>query len=288
METPGALFDSYYYQHNCGNPYQRNEMWLNFFGAIARRIKDEVQPASVLDAGCAMGFLVESLRVEGVEAYGVDISEYAIQKAHESIQPYVAVGSITQPFARKYDLIVSIEVLEHLSKADAEAAIANLCQHTDDILFSSTPFDYREVTHYNVQPPDYWMEQFARYGFIRDLDYDASYITAWAVRLRRRREPLQRIVREYDRRLWLLNKENQDLRALSQEKQNEVVAGQQLLAAREQHIADLKAHILELEKRWNDQEGSTAWRAVRWMQGLRLKLIPLNSRRERLLKKFLR
>lgn len=274
MEKPDSLFDAYYYQHNCGNPYQRNEMWLNFFGKIAQKIKEDFQPGSVLDAGCALGFLVESLRRVGVQAYGVDISEFAIQNAHESIKAYVSVGSVTAPFAQKYDLIVSIEVLEHLAKADAEAAIANLCQHTDDILFSSTPFDYKEVTHYNVQPPDYWMEKFAKYGFIRDLDYDASYITPWAVRLRRRREPLQRIVREYDRKLWLLNKENQDLRALSLEKQNEVVANEQ--------------HIARLEARWSELEHSTAWRIVRSMQTLRLKLIPLNSRRNRLLRKLIR
>ena len=286
MEKPDSLFDAYYYQHNCGNPYQRNEMWLTFFGKIAQRIKDEVQPANVLDAGCALGFLVESLRNVGVEAYGVDISEFAIQNAHESIQAYVKVGSVTEPFAQKYDLIVSIEVLEHLAKADAEAAIANLCQHTDDILFSSTPFDYKEVTHYNVQPPDYWMEQFARYGFIRDLDYDASYITPWAVRLRRRREPLQRIVREYDRKLWLLNKENQDLRALSQEKQNEIVAAELHLAAAEQRIALLDARLLELTTSWSELEQSTSWRMLRQMQALRLKLVPLDSRRNRLLRKL--
>jgi hypothetical protein len=281
MEKPDSLFDAYYYQHNCGNPYQRNELWLNFFGAIAQRIKDEIQPGSMLDAGCAMGFLVESLRKIDVEAYGVDISEYAIQNAHESIRSYVSVGSVTEPFAQKYELIISIEVLEHLSKENAEIAIANLCKHTDDILFSSTPFDYKEVTHYNVQPPDYWMEQFARYGFIRDLDYDASYITPWAVRLRRRREPLQRIVREYDRKLWLLNKENQDLRALSQEKQNEIVAA-------ELRIATLEARVVDLETRWGELEHSTAWRVVRSLQALRLKLIPLDSRRNRLLRKILR
>ena len=274
MDKPESFFDAYYYRHNCGNPYQRNEMWLKFFGAIASRIKDEVQPGSVLDAGCAMGFLVESLRGVGVEAYGVDISEYAIENAHESIKPYVSVGSITEPFAQKYDLIVSIEVLEHLSKDAAEAAIANLCQHTDDILFSSTPFDYKEVTHYNVQPPDYWMEQFARHGFIRDVDFDATFITPWAVRLRRRREPLHRIVREYDRKLWALSKENYDLRLLSQEKQVE--------------IANFELHVTALEARWADLENSSSWKLMLRLQNLRHKLIPLNSRRERLLRKFIR
>ena len=67
----------------------------------------------------------------------------------------------------------------------AERAIAHLCQASDDILFSSTPLDYREVTHFNVQPIEYWTYQFALHGFVRDVDFDASFITPWAVRFRR-------------------------------------------------------------------------------------------------------
>ena len=49
--------------------------------------------------------------------------------------------------------------------------MANLCPHTADVLFSSTPFDYDEATHLNVQPPDYWAALFARHGFYRDVDF---------------------------------------------------------------------------------------------------------------------
>ena len=52
-------FDAYYYAHDCGLPYERNEQWLNFFGGIAERIVQEINPKTELDAGCAMGFLVE-------------------------------------------------------------------------------------------------------------------------------------------------------------------------------------------------------------------------------------
>jgi hypothetical protein len=81
-------------------PYERNEHWLTFFGAIADSIVQEIQPDSVLDAGCAMGFLVEALRQRDVEAFGVDISEYAIEKIHPDIQPFCWVGSVVQPFPR--------------------------------------------------------------------------------------------------------------------------------------------------------------------------------------------
>ena len=131
------------------------------------------------------GFLVEALRNRGVEAFGIDLSPYAIEHVHESVKPYCRVGSVTDPLDGPYDLIVSIEVVEHMEARDAETALQNFCSQTDDLLLSSSPLDYREPTHVNVQPPEVWAEQLARHGFFRDVDYDASFITPWAGRFRR-------------------------------------------------------------------------------------------------------
>ncbi len=215
--TPAELFDARYYATGCGRKYERDEEWLAFFGGIADRIIADIGPQTVLDAGCALGFLVEGLRDRGVEAFGRDVSAFAIENVHPSIRPYCEMGSIAEPFSRRYDLIVSIEVLEHMPVEDARAAIVNMCRFTDDVLFSSTPFDYKEVTHFNVQPPEYWAELFAQQGFYRDVDFDASFITEWAVRFRRRQDPLHRIIRDYERGYWLLRKENRDLRSLALE-----------------------------------------------------------------------
>lgn len=208
-----ALFDEYYFRRGCGIPYRREPRWLEFFSGVAEHIVRRLAPRTALDAGCAMGFLVEALRDRGVDAEGVDISEYAIGQVREDIKPFCRVGSILAPFPRRYDLIVCIEVLEHLPAAEAEPAIANLCRSSDDILFSSSPSDYAEQTHFNVQPAEYWAELFARQGFVRDVDFDASFITNWAVRFRRSAEPLPRVVRDYERRFAQLWKENTELRA---------------------------------------------------------------------------
>jgi len=197
-----GAFDAFYYGHCCGQPYVRNETWLRFFGGIADRIVADIAPRRVLDAGCAMGFLVETLRDRGVEAFGVDLSDFAIEQVHPPVKPFCRVGSITDDLGGDYDLIVSIEVAEHMPTRAAEEAIANICAHTTDVLFSSSPVDYREPTHVNVHPPEYWAELFARQGFFRDVDYDATYILPWAARYRKRAEPIHRLVREYERWHW--------------------------------------------------------------------------------------
>ena len=208
-------YDETYYRVGCGVPYERNAHWLTFFARIADAIVREINPASVLDAGCAMGFLVEALRQRGVEAYGMDISEYAIAQVAEEIKPYCWVGDLTQPQPpRRYDLVICIETLEHLRAEDLPTALQNLCDAADDILFSSTPDDYSEATHFSVQPPEAWASLFAAQGFWHDVEFDASFLTPWAMRFRKTSDPAARAIIPLERALWRLRRENRALRAL--------------------------------------------------------------------------
>jgi SAM-dependent methyltransferase len=273
MSVDSETYDAYYYTHYRCEPYQRSPVWLELFNAFAERIAKDIQPASVLDAGCAIGLLVEGLRQRGVAAWGIDISEYAIQNVSAEIRPYCRVASVTEALDRGYDLIVSIEVLEHLHPQDAQAAIANFCQHTNDILFSSTPFHYQEATHLNVQPPEAWAELFARQGFFRDVDFDASFITPWAARFRRSREPVQRLVRNYERRYWLLWKENNDLRRLALEVHNQLSEGEEALRESHEQVRTLQTQVeqksgelRELQSRLELLTNSRGWR---FLQSLR-------------------
>jgi hypothetical protein len=273
-----ASFDALYYQTGCGSPYVRNEHWLSFFGGIADRIISDIRPARVLDAGCAMGFLVETLRDRGVDATGIDLSSYAIEHVHEPIKPFCRLGSIAEPFTGRYDLIVSIEVVEHMPAREAERAIQNICEHTGDVLFSSTPYDYRETTHVNVHGPEYWAEQFARHGFYRDVDFDASFITDWAVRFRRRADPVSRIVRDYERLHAESVRENIDIRAQATDVQAqlaEALRERDLARQAEPALAESRRRIHQLEedrndltlklgealKRVDDMERSAFWKA---------------------------
>ena len=221
-ENINSLYDKYYYDHCCGVTYVRNDHWMSFFNGIAKSIQEEINPSTVLDAGCAKGFLVEAMRSLDIQAWGIDVSAFAITHVHESIQEYCSVQSLTIDLVQDYSLITCIEVLEHMPEKDAKAAIKNMCSHSQDILFSSSPNDYKEATHINVHPPEYWVEQFARYGFFRDLDFDASFLTPWAIRFRYSADPGYRIISQYERKLSLLIRENNDLRESTLQLQSQV------------------------------------------------------------------
>ena len=50
----------------------------------------------------------------------------------------------------------------------------------DRIIFSSTPSDFTERTHVNVQQREYWAKLFAAEGFFDDLSYRPTYLTYYA------------------------------------------------------------------------------------------------------------
>ena len=85
-------------------------------------------PESVLDVGCAFGFIVSRLRSLGINAFGVDISGYALSRAYDEVKPYLKQGDVGQlPYADKeFDFVFSSGVLEHLPADDLNKAVKEI------------------------------------------------------------------------------------------------------------------------------------------------------------------
>jgi len=284
-------YDAYYFAHGCGRPYRRDPEWLALFQRIAQRIHPDIAPATVLDAGCAFGFLVEALRDLGIKADGIDVSPYAIGQVAPDTQPHCRVASVTEPLGRRYDLIVCIEVVEHLDIEACDAAIANFAAHSDDVLFSSTPSDFKEASHVSVRPPDYWAERFAAQGLFRDVDFDAGFITPWAARFRRTGDPAHRVVAAYERRLWRLEQQARAQGELARELRAELARhhGEQASAgaADQGRLEAAEAEVRSWRGRWADLEASPGWRLLTRLQHIRGRLAPPGSRRDRCLDRLL-
>lgn len=170
-----------YYAKYASGGYGNKNLWENFFYNIADNIISKYAPVTVLDMGCAFGYLVSALRKKGVQAYGIDISEYALSQADEKIKPYIkamsALDELPPEFPKKYDLVVSIEMIEHLYEEDGLEVIKKMTEYADRVLLSSTDNDFAEPTHVNVQPKEYWCEKFAEHNYFRDLNIDLRYIS---------------------------------------------------------------------------------------------------------------
>jgi len=76
----------------------------------------------ILDIGCAKGFLVHDFRqaLPGLEAIGLDISDYAIANAMPDVRPFLRVGTAAElPYPdHHFDLVVSVNTLHNLYLPD--------------------------------------------------------------------------------------------------------------------------------------------------------------------------
>ena len=91
----------------------------------------DLSPASsVLDVGCAKGFMLHDLKelIPGITVRGVDVSEYAIQTSMPDVRQDVIVANATKlPFADKsFDVVISINTVHNLDRNDCGQALKEI------------------------------------------------------------------------------------------------------------------------------------------------------------------
>jgi SAM-dependent methyltransferase len=85
------------------------------------------EDSAVLDIGCAKGFMLHDLQelIPGITVKGLDISEYAIDHAMESVRPDCQTGCATAlPFEdNAFDLVIAITTMHNLERDDLARAL---------------------------------------------------------------------------------------------------------------------------------------------------------------------
>ncbi|MGE3279651.1 MAG: glycosyltransferase [Alphaproteobacteria bacterium] len=144
----GADYGASYFQNAEGSGYTD---YLTLARGPNRHLAETLvtlfQPSSALDMGCAVGYVVKRLRELGVDAYGYDISEWAVHKADA---PYIQVLDIaTTEISRQFDLVICYDLLEHIEESRLSFAIQNLWASAARYLVV-VPALYEEGTLYDT------------------------------------------------------------------------------------------------------------------------------------------
>lgn len=89
-----------------------------------------IKSPKILDFGCAKGFLVKAFRELGYEAYGIDVSEYAISQAPSDITNFLSCiksdSSLQIPHWPEFDYILAKDVLEHIEVSNLSNVLIQL------------------------------------------------------------------------------------------------------------------------------------------------------------------
>jgi SAM-dependent methyltransferase len=137
-----------------------------------------VPARSVLDVGCGTGHFLRALREAGVsDIMGVDgdyvpLDQLVIDRRH------FLSRNLSDRFDldRRYDVVVSLEVAEHLPPASAASFVESLTRHGSVVVFSAAIPYQGGTAHLNEQWPSYWARLFARHGY---QAYDAIRPAIW-------------------------------------------------------------------------------------------------------------
>jgi hypothetical protein len=123
--TSPSFYDEHYYEHGIesGKSAYVNYRWSpELTIPMAMTIVDYLgikQSDKVLDFGCAKGYLVKALRLLNRQAYGYDVSTYALSHVPEDVREYCSNGKYMLDVF-KYDYIIAKDVFEHLSPLQLE------------------------------------------------------------------------------------------------------------------------------------------------------------------------
>ena len=138
---------------------------------MASMVKEIMGCGSILDYGCAKGFLVHALRLMGVLAYGYDISEYALKNCKKEIREYLYNNKNDVPSVSG---IIVKDVLEHVSYNRIDKELKWICENCH-VAFIIVPLGsdgvYRieeygfDRTHIIAENEEWWLTKFIETGF---------------------------------------------------------------------------------------------------------------------------
>jgi SAM-dependent methyltransferase len=145
-----------------------------------------VEPRSLLDVGCGVGAWLQTAQGLGMGDFmGVDGAYVTTSQLLIPRERFVATD-LSRPFdaGRRFDLVLSLEVAEHLPAASAGDFVRTLVRHADVVLFSAAAVGQGGTAHLNEQWPRYWAEQFAAENFaaidcIRRRIWDDESVAWW-------------------------------------------------------------------------------------------------------------
>lgn len=159
---------------------EKKEVLATFFDLLKQR-KHQIK--SLLDLGCGQGEFMQICTQSGIDAFGVDISDYAINEAKRLRRSRIFQLDLNQeklPFKDDFfGAITCFDVVEHLESVDSLLTEAYRVLRPGGTLFVTTPNGkmwLREVlrqvapsdrTHINVQGPKYWQRRLSGSGFVK-------------------------------------------------------------------------------------------------------------------------
>lgn len=143
-----------------------------FDEGLIKSVIDFYKPIKSLDLGCGLGYFVAYLREQGVDAWGVeaeDLGKHFKSPGHQIRKDL----SQSLELQEKFDLVICLEVVEHIPRDFEEIVFDNIVRHMSKyLLFSGATVGQQGTGHINERPESHWFLHLIKRGLV--LRYQAS------------------------------------------------------------------------------------------------------------------
>lgn len=181
-------FDVEYFDGDRLSGYGGYNYHPRFWTDTVRRIRDYYnlpEDASILDVGCAKGFMMYDFKqlMPKANIQGVDVSKYAHDHAQPDMKPFIQVANANNlPFAdNSFDLVICINTVHNLPLIDCKQAfreiervsrkhafVMNDAWHNDQEKESMLKWNLTALTYMHV---DDWRKLFDEVGYTGDYHW---------------------------------------------------------------------------------------------------------------------
>lgn len=140
---------------------------------------------TVLDFGCSRGYVVRALREMEYRAFGVDVSDWALENADERAKLFCGYPELMLSPIKRYDWIIAKDVLEHVE--DLQPTIDRIMHAATVGVFAVVPLSLmdgdpyivaeyeKDVTHLHRLCLSSWAKMFMRPGWA----VEGRYMLPW-------------------------------------------------------------------------------------------------------------
>lgn len=149
--------------------FRRRQELRGDYALLAEAFLARLDFDSVLDVGCANGFLLERFAAAGREIAGIELSPKVVEVLPPEVAPAVAVGDfgeVPNRFPRPFDLVCCVEVAEHIDpQRSRELVTVVTAAATRWIYFTAAPPGQSGRGHINCRPHEEWLGWFEEEGW---------------------------------------------------------------------------------------------------------------------------
>ena len=140
--------------------------------AIGQALSERFKPRSAMDLGCGCGYYLAGLAEAGVkDITGVEFMlDHIRPHAPALVIDHLRHGDLNKPIdiRRTFDMVISLEVAEHLLPESGPTYVNNIVRHARDIvLFSASDNPAAGTGHINARPIEYWLDLMSGSGFVK-------------------------------------------------------------------------------------------------------------------------